>query len=211
MISTLDFTKLPNVARLRDVLRSMATLDAILWPDWDGRYYSFDARWAQGEEMGSMRNGSGDELFALFNGYGCFIKGFVHDSPLAGRSLAAEPFYQGLPAELAACAAEPAFSTDDVTFCLWRSHSDAHWNHNLIELPDDDDPDGSAYLLSPLDGVPETYWLWAEEYYERNVALHAVKAIYERQRLTDDLVKALNPELSLKALREDLRTIGYPT
>ncbi|MFO0819990.1 MAG: hypothetical protein U1A77_18720 [Pirellulales bacterium] len=211
MISTLDLTRLPNVARLREVLRSMAMLDAILCPDWDGRYYSFDARWAKGEEMGSMRNGSGDELFALFNDYGCFLKGFVHDSPLAAASPPAASFYAGLPQQLSACATEAAFSTDDVTFCLWRSDADARWNHHAIELPNDDDADGSAYLLSPLDGNPETYWLWAEEYYETDVALHAVKAIYERQRLTDELVRTLNPDLNLKQLKEDLRTIGYPT
>jgi hypothetical protein len=88
---------------------------------------------------------------------------------------------------------------------------DSSWTHNPIALPSGDDPDGSGYLLSPLDGNPETYRQWAEDYYERNVALHAVKAIFERQRLTDELVAALNPELRIKQLREDIREIGYPT
>ncbi len=41
MISTRDLTSLPNVDDLRQLLQSLAMLDAILSPDWDGRYYSF--------------------------------------------------------------------------------------------------------------------------------------------------------------------------
>ena len=209
--STRDLALLPNVAWLRDLLRSMAMLDAILCPEWDGRYYSFDARWAKGEEMGSMRNGQGDDFFALFNSYGCFLKGFVHDSPAATSPIEPVEHYQGLPPELASCTSEPAFTPENVTFCIWRSFGDSRWAHNPIALPSGDDPDGSGYLLSPLDGKPETYWQWAEEYYERDVALHAVKAIYERQRLTDELVVTLNQERRLRDLRDDIRTIGYPT
>ena len=211
LISTRNLTPLPNAAGLRDLLRSMAMLDAILSPDWDGRYYSFDSRWAKGEQMASMRNGQGDDFFALFNSYGCFFKGFVHDSPVAASTIEPADHYRGIPSEFAACVSEPAFTTDNVTFCIWRSFADSGWNHNAIAQPPDDDPDGSVYLLSPLDGKPETYWKWAEEYYERDIALHAVKAVYERQRLTDELVTALNSELGIKQLRDDIRGIGYPT
>lgn len=48
--------QLPTVADLRDRCRSLAMLDAILSPDWESRYYSFNAGWADGEEMASMRN-----------------------------------------------------------------------------------------------------------------------------------------------------------
>ena len=186
-------------------------LDAILSPEWEYRYYSFDSHWGNGEEMGSMRNGQGDDFFALFNAYGCFLKGFVHDSPAACESIAPQEHYQGLPAEFATCVSEPAFSTDDVTFCIWRSFKDTKWHHHSIQLAQDEDPDGSIYLLSPLDGKPDTYWQWSEDYYERDVPLQAVKAIYERQRLTEDLVTALNPDLRLKDLKKDLREIKYPT
>ncbi len=36
-------------------------LDAIMSPDWELRYFSFDSRWSPTEEMVSMRNGSGIE------------------------------------------------------------------------------------------------------------------------------------------------------
>jgi hypothetical protein len=51
----------------------MAMLDAILCPEWRFRWYSFNARWAEGERMGSMRNGHGDSFFAPFDGHGCFL------------------------------------------------------------------------------------------------------------------------------------------
>jgi hypothetical protein len=35
-------------------------LDAIVCPEWEHRYYSFNANWAADEVMGSMRDGSGD-------------------------------------------------------------------------------------------------------------------------------------------------------
>ncbi|WP_328392400.1 hypothetical protein OHS70_00395 [Streptomyces sp. NBC_00390] len=53
--------QLPTIADLRNLSRSLAMLDAILSPDWEGRYYSFNAGWAAGVELASMRNGSGDE------------------------------------------------------------------------------------------------------------------------------------------------------
>lgn len=209
-ISTRNLSLLPDVDRLRELWQSMAMLDAILCPDWEGRYYSFNSSWSKGEMMGSMRDGAGDNLFALFNSQGCFLKGFAHESPFARPSIAPTDHYRNIPAEFASCVTEPAFATDDVTFCLWRKHGDLKWSRNRIPLPVGNDPDGSIALLSPLDGNPETYREWAESYYECDVSVTCIKAIYGRQRLTKELVKALNPELRLKDLKDDIREIGYP-
>lgn len=209
-ISTSNLTQLPGVLKLRDLLQSLAMLDAILSPDWDGRYYSFNAHWSKGEQVGSMRNGQGDEFFALFNSYGCFFKGFVHDSPAAAARIPFNRHYQGVPAELSSAVTEPAFSPEDVTFCLWRSVQDTKWSRSPVPLPSGDDPDGSLYLLGPLDGNPETYRVWAEDYYECEVPLEAVQAIFERQRLTNDLLADLGSDLTLSDLRADRREIGYP-
>ena len=72
MISTRDLSRMPDVDRLRLTLQSMAMLDAILSPEWQFRYYAFNTAWSTGEQMGSMRNGSGDHFFAHFGsaGYG---------------------------------------------------------------------------------------------------------------------------------------------
>ena len=209
-ISTRNLDLLPDASALREVLRSMAMLDAILCPEWQFRYYSFNARWADGEEMASMRDGSGDDFFALFNSYGCFLKGFAHEAPAASTPISPQEHYEGLPTEFAACVTEPAFRGDEVTFCIWRSFADVEWKCSALRLPEVDDPDGSADLLAPLDGSPETYRQWAEDYYEVDIPLEPVKAIYQRRPLTVDVVAALNPELGLKDLTEDICEIGYP-
>ncbi|MER6176890.1 hypothetical protein [Streptosporangium sp. NPDC001681] len=42
---------LPGVPMLRDLCRSMAVLEAILSPEWESRYHSFDAGWSPRAEM----------------------------------------------------------------------------------------------------------------------------------------------------------------
>lgn len=104
----------------------MAMLDAILSPEWDGRYYSFNAHWAEGEQMASMRDGSGDEWFLSFTPAGAALKGFAHEFPMATR-----PVWPGVlsdvPGVFGDFLSEPAFSMEEATFCLWRTHSDRRW------------------------------------------------------------------------------------
>jgi hypothetical protein len=64
---------------------------------------------------------------------------------------------------------------------------------------------------APLDGRPETYQEWAEGYYEQPIDSDAVRHVYELRPLTQAVVAALNPEVSLDALAEDIQEIGYPT
>ena len=209
-ISTRNLTALPDANVFRELLRSMAMLDAIICPEWEYRYYSFNSQWANGEEMGSMRNGQGDDFFALFNAQGCFLKGFVHDSPSALVEVDSSTFYSGIPAEFESCVTEPAFSTEVVTFSIWRTYSEKKWNCNAVELTTGEDVDGSEYLLSPFDGNPDTYREWAEEYYERDVSLHGVTAVFEQQSLTEEIISLLNADLRISDLAEDIREINYP-
>jgi hypothetical protein len=187
----------------------MAMLDAILEAEWEHRYYSFNAHWSRGEMMGSMRNGEGDEFYAVFNTHGAFLKGFVHDSPVAASNAASDSFYCDLPRQFAAYSREPAFSTEQVTFCIWRCSDKAAWSCNKLDLSAFPEDDGSPYLLSMLDRLPQTYAAWARIYYEHDVSLKAIEAIYEHQLLTDDLVATLNPSRSLHLLQADVAEIGY--
>jgi hypothetical protein len=70
MVSKLTLSLLPDVPSLKKLSQSLAMLDAILSPEWEYRYYSFNSKWAPGERMASMRNGSGDEYFILFDTVG---------------------------------------------------------------------------------------------------------------------------------------------
>lgn len=215
MISTRDLGKLPDVQRLRRLMQSMAMLDAILCPEWDGRYYSFNANWSRGEQMGSMRNGSGDDLFAIFNAAGCWLKGFAHETAMSPYSNHPPRLWPGIlssvPDDFAKCLREPAFKIEDTTFCIWRKRSDITWQRGEVTFPDShSDPDGSEYLLSRFDGQPETYRDWAVDYYERNIDLQAVVHVYERKPLTGEIIAALNPELTPDELRADIKEIQYP-
>jgi hypothetical protein len=214
MISTRNLKRLPDVDRLRRVLQSMAMLDAILRPEWEFRYYSFNSHWAVGKQMGSMRNGEGDDFFALFNAAGCFLKGFDHEAPMSPYGRRPKRVWPGVlddvPGEFAACLREPAFAMEDTTFCIWRRYSDKSWQSGTVEFPEGPDPDGSEFLLSPLDGKPKTYQVWAEGYYGRSVSLPAVRHVYEQRPLTKKLVAQLYPEVSLEELAADIGEIGYP-
>ncbi len=76
---------LPSPSILERLSQSLATADAILSPEWEGRYYSFDNNWdtAKTLRMGSMRNGCGDDYFILFSSAGVALKGFAHECPMA--------------------------------------------------------------------------------------------------------------------------------
>jgi hypothetical protein len=177
--------------------------------------------------MGSMRNGQGDDFFALFNKAGCWLKGFAHEAPMTPYREENGAVWPGVldtvPEEFQGCLREPAFMIDNTTFCIWRRYADGAWQVGPITFPEenDRDPDGSAYLLSPLDGKPQTYRDWAARYYSRpDLSLSAVHHVYEHRRLTNDLIAELNPQLAhemeveeitlLDVLEEDIEEIGYP-
>jgi len=99
----------------------------------------------------------------------------------------------------------------DLTFCVWRRHSATGWHRGKIGFPDHPDPDGSEFLLSAFDGRPETYHAWAEDYYEPcKFSLGAVSHIFKHRPLTEEVIRALNPERPLEDLDEEVRQIGYP-
>lgn len=213
-ISTRNLDSLPDVNSLKQLLQSLAMLDAILSPEWEYRYYSFNAKWSRDGQMGSMRDGSGDEFFAFFNNAGCFLKGFVHDCSMTPYRTQPPKIWPGMlesvPEAFSSALSEPAFSMDDITFGLWRRYSDQAWSHGSIEFPEGDDPDGSEALLALLDRNPATYRQFAEEYYEIEIPLNSIQHIYKHLPLTADLVSSLNNDLSLTDLAEDINEIDYP-
>ena len=164
--------------------------------------------------MASMRNGSGDEYFILFNSQGAIMKGFAHESSMSPWSSEAEQVWPGVldqvPEEFGSFLTEPAFSMEETTFCIWRRNEDPSWQVGHIEYPEEDDPDGSEDLLFILDGDPDTYREFAVQYHECSIAAEAVNAIYAQEPLRPDMIERLNPEASLEALSSDLEEIAYP-
>jgi hypothetical protein len=79
-----------------------------------------------------------------------------------------------------------------------------------VEFSDGEDPDGSAQLLQLLDGRPESYRAFAAEYYEVELPLDAVAAVYRHEPLTAALIGRLNGNVTIDELRDDVAEIGYP-
>ncbi|WP_327003067.1 hypothetical protein OHA72_49635 [Dactylosporangium sp. NBC_01737] len=207
---------LPQIPVLHDRCRAIAVLDAILSPEWEYRFFSFDSRWSPGQEMASMRNGSGDAYSIVFDAAGVFIRGFAHEYPMntAGEGRLWPGLIDTVPAVFAGSVNEPAFSYDDrlnATVCLWRETTDDRWHTGDITYPPGPDPDGADYLFAVLvDGTPQAYLRFAADYYEQELDGAAVGAVYAMEPLTKALVRRLNPDLKLRHLADDLAEIGYP-
>jgi hypothetical protein len=211
MISTRDLAKLPDIPSFRRLTRALAMLDAILSPDWQYRYYSFNSRWADGEMMASMRNGSGDHWFALLCPAGVALRGLAHEAPIFRPGSPWPGIFDSLPSDFHAnFLYEPAFDGANSTFCVWRRATDDRWSCGPVRLPPGDDPDGSGELLSILTGGPQQYSDFAGCYYGRQVAPTDVAAVYAHRSLTQALIRRINLDVDAESLAGDIEEIGYP-
>src|SRR5258708_37399246 len=141
-ISTRDLSGLPNTRTLEKITQSLAVLDAIMSPEWEYRYFSFNPKWDQpsGERMASMSNGAGDEYFLLFTVGGAILKGFDHECPMSTWPRTPNAVWPGVldhvPEEFAAFLSEPAFNLKDTTFCIWKRSSDSAWQRGPSSFPE---------------------------------------------------------------------------
>jgi len=206
--------QLPNIEALKRLTQSLAVLDTILSPRWEYRYYSFNAKWSEGETMASMTNGSGDEYFILFNKAGVAIKGFDHESAMSPWCNEEHRVWPGVltrvPSEFGSFLSEPAFSMKDTTFCIWRRIDDQEWQTGEIDYPEGKDPDGSIWLLSILIGGAKIYKTYASEYFEKEISLAAIEHVYQHRKIDLELLQSLNPEASFDEINNALMEIGYP-
>jgi hypothetical protein len=179
-------------------------LDAILCPEWQYRYYSFNCGWAPGAQMASMRDGCGDDWFLQFDSVGAALKGFSHD--VAEDTSFGENVRAQVPFEFSAFLNEPAFSMHDATFCFWRKADESIWKKvqgSLIE-------DGSDELLALLVAGPAGYVAWAAGYFEVPVSHQAVSAVFEHVPLSDEIILMLNPDAEIDFTYGEAAEIGYP-
>lgn len=193
--------ELPDCKKTKELLQSLAMLDAVIRPEWERRYFSFNSCWGpHGEAMGSLRNGQGSEFFFLFSDIGCAAKVYDPESPL-GRKAKLEK--DQVPKTFSAFLNEPAFTINAATCYLWRAESESSWSvapKAIKEIP----------FLAFLAGRGEYYRAWAEDYYEVELDQEPTDKVFDHTPLTKTLVHKLNPDASFSLVIEDAKEIGYP-
>jgi len=189
---------LPSQKDIKKIAQSLAVLDMIIMPEWEYRYFSFDAYWDTNEMMSSMRNGEGDEYFILFNTHGTIGKVFTKDKLLSTKER--EKVIQLIPKKFSNFIAEEAFSMENISFCFW-SQTEYLWTSALIntDLP----------YLKFLSGDPIFYQVWAEEYYERNLNIDAIQSIFNHEPISDSIIEKLNNDIKLEDIITELKEIDY--
>ena len=202
---------LPELERLRELCKALAILDAMIEPEWQLRYFSFDSKWDEGEEMASMRDGCGSDHHCLFINDGAILKGFDVDSEFAEDvvEVGAPPIgvFENVPSEFDSFLVEPAFAIEQSTYCIWRRRSDLRWCSGVPE--DEHDRHAPLGLLHMLQDDPSVYQRWAEEYYGREFPIEPIAAAYRMEPISESTLKRLNPNLTLGELEADIEEIGY--
>jgi len=206
--------ELPGREELRARARGLAVLDAVICPEWERRYYSYDSKWGEEEELASMRTGSGDESSIVFGPAGVYIRFFSSDSPFNPYSHGpAEKVLQQIPEVFGEYVSEPAFYGEGfplVTAAAWRIIDQASWafapDGDLVEARDVGD---IIALLLATNG-PEEYIRYAEEIHEATLDPVVVAAVYNGESMSEEMVRSLNSGASMESLAEDIEEIGYP-
>jgi hypothetical protein len=190
-------SELPAITEVIKRSQGLALLDAIIMPEWQNRYFSFNCNWdqARNEMMASMRDGSGNEYFLHFSKTGVAGKVLYEKKLENASSLLLE-----VPECFSSFKNESAFTLESVTFFLWRRPEDNDWvalPHNLK----------SYALLGFLIGGSSYYHNWAENYYGKKINLDVLNEVFCSLTINSDLLKILNPEITIEELGDDVLEI----
>ncbi|MEV4762157.1 hypothetical protein AB0J89_05930 [Micromonospora chokoriensis] len=214
--------RLPDIERLRQRCKALAVLERVI--DGGDPYYAYTSTWGT-DEAALMSNGSGDEWAVVFTPDGAFIRLFDHESTMSPYRHPDHELWPGLvdgvPEILRPQLTEPAFCDEAgqfiATAVLWRLPGDERWHAgDGVAFPPpsgpygDTGPDGAGMLDILLDDIVDRFVEFAVDYYEMTVDRAAVEHVVAHRPLTDTVTKALNPQLTVADLREDVAAIGYP-
>lgn len=207
MISTKNFSLLPNKNVFQNICKAISVLDAIICQEWEYRYYSYNSKWGEGEEFCEMRNGSGDLMNILFLDDKCIISGFAHEY----QNNEKKEITKKLPEIYNEFMFGEPVKSYGTTFCLWLNENN-EWQTGNIK----DYNDNSEEMLGIFDGNSQTYIHWASEYFkesykETGIPLETVTKIYKGETLTKEMVLSIVNEIEdWKLLESDLKEINYP-
>ena len=209
MITSKNLSSLPDIQKLKQICKSISALEIIMELEWLMRYYSYNLSWDVDEEVFEMRSGCEEEMLILFNKHGSVISGindeyfdWKNDSPKI------ENLTKGLPKQFDNFIYNEPIKTRKSTFCIWRTIADSEW-----QTGETVDPDGSEDILYPLDGDPEKYVEFCEDYYDKKVPLDIVEKIYQGEPITLEMIYKLNDEIEdkdIEIIKNELEEIKYP-
>jgi hypothetical protein len=207
MISTKDFSLLPNKQNFQNLCKAISVLDAIICQEWEFRYYSYNSKWGEGEEYFEMNDGCGDLMNILFLENNCVISGLAHeyhhDEKVEITKNLPEIYHEFIFGE--------PVTSNGTTFCLWTNENGTWEVGNIVDYNDN-----SEEMLAIFDGNPQTYIDWASEYFEDSyketgIPLEIVTQIYQGKTLTKEMVLSIVEEVEdWKLLEDDLKEINYP-
>lgn len=196
-----SINELPSPELVLRRSKSLAVIDAILMPEWEYRYFSFNANWDIGESIGSMRDGEGDHYFILFiSAESLRVIGKVFSESSGVSENEVSSIIGRAPKHYAAFCSEPAFSINEMSFCFWVE--DNKW----VATPKNNNLEYLGFLVDS-----KIYSDWASKYYETSICKDAIDRIYGFEPLSEDLVNMLNPAVSMSDVMDDIKDIAYPT
>jgi hypothetical protein len=206
---------MPNIEVLRKRMQQMSAITAVFAVDYGESQFEFHPKWSRHEQMGAIKDGCGDELFAHFVPDGCFIKGFAHESNMTPYKKNPPQLWPGLfdavPKAFEQSLNEPAFDIPATTFVIWRLANDDVWSTSEIDYCDDDYGDGSADLLEPFAYTYLEFTEWLQDNYEVDVEGSIVESVFNNRPLADADMTTRNPSQPIRMLRDAVRDTGYAT
>ena len=145
----------------------------------------------------------------LFNKHGSVISGINSETfDWEANIPKIENLAKGLPKQFDDFIYNEPIKTRKSTFCIWRTIADSEW-----QTGDTVDPDGSEDILYLLDGDPEKYVEFCEDYYEKDIPLDIVERIYQGEPISLEMIYKLNDELEdedIEIIKNELEEIKYP-
>lgn len=189
---------LPTVKEVYETSQSLAAIDAILMPEWEFRYFSFNDTWDTDESMASMRDGCGSHYYMTFDSQLTKCLGKLYDSSIGVKEATSIQDSHIFKRFLK----EPAFENEDVTLYFYSTSHEAKWQgiQSLTNIP----------FLGFLVNKEGAYIPWAESYYEIEIEAQPIIDIFNYQPITPSVVNQLNPNCCVSTLIDDLNEINYP-
>jgi hypothetical protein len=190
--------------KLKSKLLALATLDALICPEWEYRYFSYNSKWSVDEEMASMRDGEGSDYFVWFFEDKIAIKGCSVNSNLVGSKTYLERIFNEVPCEFSNFLNEAAFTINEASFIFWYQEN-IGWSKVSTDMND-----GSEDLLSWILGDEFFHKNWIKDYYDLDMNIDDVAYIFQGKTVTQDFLQKINFSGDIKSLISDLEEIGFP-